>query len=139
VVQAVPTCHGEGPYRQPGHNAGTCPFSPRFHAVISTDNPGIAHFAGRFIGVAAFRMMVDGMASDIRYVVKATTRGGRVCWLTEAGLGGKRTFAERELAERFETTSHTAEAIRVMKSKENCRGIVFTIEAADQSEDMPSL
>jgi hypothetical protein len=73
------------------------------------------------------------MASDISYVVRATLQGGPACWLTEPRLRGHRTFAKRQLAERFESESQANDAILLMTHDEGCRGIVFTIETADRA------
>jgi hypothetical protein len=74
----------------------------------------------------------------MRYVVKASTDGENYCWLTTPRLGGHRTFADRQLAERFESEQQAAVAIDVMRRKENCRGIAFTIEPVDCSVGVSS-
>jgi hypothetical protein len=78
------------------------------------------------------------MASDNRYIVKATVKGGYARWLSEPRLGGYRTFAERQFAERFETDTQANDAILAMRSTEDCRGLRFTIETVDCSAGMPS-
>jgi hypothetical protein len=74
----------------------------------------------------------------MRYLVKATAQGNAY-WLTSPRLGGNRTFAGRQLAERFETEAQAMEAAGIMRSKEDCRGIMFTIEAVDQSAGTPPI
>jgi hypothetical protein len=74
----------------------------------------------------------------MRGVVKATTRGEHICWLTGPRLGGQRTFAQRPFAESFDTEEHAKDAVLAMMKKEDCRGIVFTVEAADMIHSAPS-
>jgi hypothetical protein len=78
------------------------------------------------------------MESDIGYVVRATTESRHDCWLTGPRLGGHRTFATREFAERFASRSQANDAILVMVREEKCRGIIFTIEPAEQPAGAPS-
>jgi hypothetical protein len=78
------------------------------------------------------------MASDIRYAVKATIEGGHARWLTAPRLGGYRTFAERQFAERFETDAQANDAILAMRSTADCRGLRFTIGTVDCSVGIPS-
>jgi hypothetical protein len=71
------------------------------------------------------------MATDISYIIRAATQGAQDCWLTEPRLGGHRTFATRQNAARFKTVAQADAAIGVMTRRDGCRGIVFTVEAAN--------
>jgi hypothetical protein len=78
------------------------------------------------------------MASNISYVAMATVHGEHACWLTSPRLAGHRTFAARQFAELFESESQAADAILRMMCLENCRGIDFTIETAEEAARVPS-
>jgi hypothetical protein len=71
------------------------------------------------------------------YVVMATTGDARAKWLTEPRMGGHRTFAGRESAERFESESAAKRAILVMIDEEKCEGIAFSVEALDMPHSEP--
>jgi hypothetical protein len=67
------------------------------------------------------------------YLVQAQARvdGEHVAWLGPPRLGGLRTFAPKEMAERFDSEASATEAIDTMRDKEDCRGIKFTVETAN--------
>jgi hypothetical protein len=69
------------------------------------------------------------------YLVRAQARidGKHVSWLSSPRLGGMRTFAPKELAERFASEASARAAIDVMRDKEDCRGIEFTVVADENS------
>jgi hypothetical protein len=71
-------------------------------------------------------------------VVKATAWGEHVRWLTGPRLAGHRTFATREFAESFDSEATAKAAILAMMTEEDCRGIVFSVEAADLTPSAPS-
>jgi hypothetical protein len=64
------------------------------------------------------------------YLVRAETRldGAHAAWLSPPRLGGMRTFASKELAERFDSETSAQAAIDTMRGKEDCRGIHFIVE-----------
>jgi hypothetical protein len=69
---------------------------------------------------------------DMPYVAKATLmESGEATWLTTPRRHGSRTFGPRDLAEMFSTDAEASLAIIAMVAGEDCRGIRFTIEAAD--------
>jgi hypothetical protein len=42
-----------------------------------------------------------------------------------------RTFAPKEMAERFDSEASAKKAINTMRDKEDCRAIMFTVEPAE--------
>ncbi|HEV8001576.1 MAG TPA: hypothetical protein VGP63_16940 [Planctomycetaceae bacterium] len=67
------------------------------------------------------------------YLVRAQARidGGHESWLGPPRRGGMRTFAPKEMAERFDSEASAKKAINTMRDKEDCRAIMFTVEPAE--------
>ncbi len=70
--------------------------------------------------------------SCMPYVAMATViDSGATSWLTAPRLHGSRTFGTRAVAQTFGTGEETKAAILEMIQGEDCRGLRFSVEAAD--------
>jgi hypothetical protein len=69
----------------------------------------------------------------VAYRLRAQARidGEHVAWLGPPRLGGLRTFAPKDMAERFASEASAKEAIDTMRDTEHCRDISFRVEPAD--------
>jgi hypothetical protein len=62
--------------------------------------------------------------------VQASADANRVAWLGPKRLAGLRTFAPKETAEPFDSKEAAQAAVAAMRDKDECRGIVFSVEDA---------
>jgi hypothetical protein len=70
--------------------------------------------------------------SCMPFIAKATSiDSGAATWLTTPRLHGLRTFGTRVQAEKFEAEAGATAAIHEMIVAEDCRGLRFSVEAAD--------
>jgi hypothetical protein len=66
------------------------------------------------------------------FIAKSTTiDSGVPKWLTTPRLHGWRTFGTRKHAQTFGTEADAKTAIHEMIQTEDCRGLDFSVEAAD--------
>jgi hypothetical protein len=67
----------------------------------------------------------------MRFVVKATTRGGQSLWISRPGVDGLRTLVPRERADVFENQTDAHVAIGKMSRVFEGVGYIFAVEVAD--------
>ena len=67
------------------------------------------------------------------YLVRLQTRidDKRVAWLGPKRLGELRTFAPKDMAERFDSEEAAQAAVDAVRDKAQCRGLQFSVELAD--------